>query len=217
MSNTEKSKDMDVSAQLKTLSDMGQVTFVKSEEELKERIAESKSRPGYQPCTRSCDRTASTCFLKEAPLSLFAVSTIGQDPRADFSELHCTIEPCTVNATVQVPGCPPETVPTTMNAVRICGRLSYWFNFTEIFYNGCTRSLDFRTAAGQGSTCIDQTICHLPANHTKCCSKTRPTCPVTLCNSQISVTLRDVFVCGDKVYIIYNVNFTFPPCRSLPA
>ncbi|QSB11026.1 hypothetical protein JTI58_05065 [Lysinibacillus fusiformis] len=193
--------EIDLSQQMKDLYDEEKMSFVGSKEEMWEKYIKHPSK-----CNSPCKKKFSTCFIKEAPVNLLAVSKYGFNASADFSRLHCIVKPCTTYATINIPGCPPEKVKTKLNAVHICGQLGYWFNFKEVFIDGCKKKLDFRTAAGQGSTSVDQVLCYLP----ECESD----CTIDLCHSKISVHLSDFIRCEDKVYLVYHIEFTLPPCRK---
>lgn len=195
-------ENLDLMDQIQDLIDQEDIALVHSEEELQQWVELQQAEPAA--CSEPCDRTASTCFLKETPINLLAVSINGFNAVADFSRLHCVIEPCTADATINIPGCPMENVQARLNAVRLCGRLPYRFNFTEAFTNGCTNAIETITAAGQGTACIDQTLCYIPEDEFEC--------PVDLCRSQINVRFRQFVLCEDKFYVLYNVNFIFPEC-----
>lgn len=193
----------DLLDQINELSQSADFMVIDSEELLQRKLAEIQQEDS-PVCSRPCDLTASTCFIKEVPTDLIAVSSQGSNVRADFSRLSCFIEPCVANATVNIPGCPIENVQVQLNAVRVVGAIPYWFNFSELFVNGCSGTLERITAAGQGTANVNQTLCYIPADELEC--------PVDLCRSQIQVQFRQFILCEDKYYVVYQVNFVFPSC-----
>ena len=196
-------KELNLSEKIQKLIDEKEITFVGTKTELEQKLVEIRQDSSVI-CRRPCDRTLSTCFVKETPTNLWGVSSAGIDPAADFSKLHCVIEPCITEATINLPNCPPQHVQTKLNAVRICGRLGYQFNFAEVFFNDCTADFDIRTAAGQGTTSVDQVLCYIQADEFDC--------PVDLCLSQMEVSFLEFIIYDGEYYVVYYVEFTFPAC-----
>ncbi|MEG0472092.1 MAG: hypothetical protein RR588_07130 [Solibacillus sp.] len=190
--------------QIESLYGVKEINFINTKEEMMEKYSHTLKCESTM-CEKPCKQTFSTCFIKEAPLNLVAVSD-GLSPVADFSDLHCVIEPCVTKATIDIYGCKSKQVKTKVNAVHICGRIGYWFNFEEVFLNKCEKKFDYRTAAGQGSACIDQVLCYIPEYDYDC--------PVDLCASKIDVDFKQAIICDDKIYLVYNVKVTFPKCSK---
>lgn len=195
--------DASLYQQIESLYGVKEINFISSKEEMMEKYSTIlKEEPKY--CDKPCKQSFSTCFIKEAPLNLVCISN-GLSPVADFSSLHCVIEPCVTKATLDIYGCKSKQVNTKVNAVHICGRLGYWFNFEEVFLNKCTKKLDFRTAAGQGTALVDQVLCYIPEYDYDC--------PVDLCESKIDVDFKEAIICDDKIYIVYKIHVKFPKCK----
>ncbi|ATP40602.1 hypothetical protein CSE16_11375 [Solibacillus sp. R5-41] len=188
--------------QIEALYGVNEINFVSSKEEMMEKYSDIVNH-GLTTCDKPCKQTFSTCFIKEAPLNLIAISD-GLSPVADFSGLHCIIEPCITKATIDIYGCKSKHVNTKVNAVHLVGRLGYWFNFEEVFLNKCEKRLDFRTAAGQGTGFVDQVLCYIPEYENDC--------PVDICDSKIDVDFRKAIICDDKIYLVYDVKVIFPKC-----
>ncbi|ATP40609.1 hypothetical protein CSE16_11415 [Solibacillus sp. R5-41] len=188
--------------QIESLYGVNDINFVSSKEEMMEKYSDILKHESNS-CDRPCKNTFSTCFIKEAPLNLVAVSD-GINPVADFSDLHCVIEPCVTKATIDIYGCKSKHVKTKVNAVHIVGKFGYWFNFEEVFLNKCERKFDFRRAAGQGTGFVDQVLCYIPEyDHG---------CPVDLCDSKIDVDFKKAIICDDKLYLVYDIKVKFPKC-----
>lgn len=190
--------------QIEALYGVKEINFINSKEEIMEKYSNTLKCES-SICDKPCKRKFTTCFIKEAPLNLVAISD-GVNAVADFSDLHCVIKPCVTKATVDIYGCKQKQVKTKVNAVHIIGKFGYWFNFEEVFLNKCERRFDFRTAAGQGTGFVDQVLCYIPEYEYEC--------PVDLCDSKVDVDFRQAIICDDKLYLVYDVNVTFPKCSS---